>query len=284
MIADDEGDAPSGSPMKEKVRRVAENHWAEAIVLVLVLLDVVFVSIEAGIDHQVICVNPKVVPRPSSAVEFAQHIPVSFMATSSDRNSRGARLRSVATSFGGLSLATDMAHPGEEEEEMLTCDTRHGEEAEHIMHTCHFWSIVILLVFSVELSVKWWAVPGFMNSNLHRLDFFVVIVSLIIDVIVIPYVEEQALQKENEGDLHMRHQHAKEIDKEMGTILMVTALLMISRCWRLVRIVHGLYEQYEGVFTRAEEEGKLSSKEENDKLRAALTSLGYNPDNEIASR
>lgn len=265
-----------GNAFKEKTRRITEHHWVEVAILVLVLFDVIFVSIEAGIDHEIFCINGKVVPRPSSMPAEEHHgleHHESYLSMASTLHSHGMRLRNSRSSLGGFALAAAMVgHEGDEN--ILACDTKHGHHAEHIMHTCHFWSIVILVIFTVELIIKGLVVPGYYKNPFHKLDCFVVIVSLIIDAIVLPYVEHQARE----------HATAEEIDKEKDTMLMVVALLVFSRFWRLVRIIHGLYEQYEAIAETAKEEGKKMEEGENELLRQALVDVGLNPDQEIERR
>lgn len=126
-------------------------------------------------------------------------------------------------------------------------------------------SIAILVIMLLELLVKLWVNPEhFMASFVHKLDLFVVVVSLLIDVVIIPYVES----KVEEGSVD--EDKSKDIE-------IVTGLLILSRSWRVVRIFHGFYEEYH---TISEKTGK--DKKENEKLRLALQIAGLDPDAELA--
>jgi len=268
--------AEEGSPteevtgLKNKFKHVLNQRWVEVFILVLVLLDVIFVSIEGGIDHELFCINGKVVPRPSSIPAEEHHEHESLIAEPSGWHVHKMRLRKASPTLSAISLAaTVFSHS---DDKVLVCDTKHGHHAEHIMHTCHFWSIVILTIFVIELAIKWAVIPGYFNSKLHVLDMVVVTISLIIDAIVLPLVGHGAKTEEE----------MEAIDKEKGTILMVTALLIFSRFWRIVRIAHGLYEQYEHIADEAEEKGRKEEEKVVDTLRLALVQAGRDPDAELA--
>lgn len=113
---------------------------------------------------------------------------------------------------------------------VLVCESKDSHRVHHIMHTCHFWSIAILLFFAVELLLKLWAFPGFLDDPFHRLDMFVVFSSLLIDTLVIWYI--QTLKEEGTEDAAHKQQQAD----------LISGLLLITRFWRVVRIAHGLYE------------------------------------------
>merc|ERR1719221_1167378 len=94
--------------LKQKCHSVLNHHWVEAAILVLVLLDVIFVSIEAGIDHELFCINGRVVPRPSSipAEEHSEH--ESLISEISGLHVHGMRLRKASPTLGAISLAATM--------------------------------------------------------------------------------------------------------------------------------------------------------------------------------
>lgn len=139
-----------------------------------------------------------------------------------------------------------------------------GHESHHLMHTAHQWSVVILCIFLVELLLKYWVNPEhFMGNFFHKLDLFIVTVSLIIDTAAMWYIETTV----EEGG-------AKQKDREAVQIAL--GLLMLCRAWRVVRIFHGIFEQYHHFSEEAEK-----PKVENEKLRRAMTRNGLNPDAEI---
>jgi hypothetical protein len=107
--------------------------------------------------------------------------------------------------------------------EALVCESKHGHNAHHIMHTCHTLSIAILCIFLVELLLKMWIAPKeFWADWLHILDLFVVVTSLIIDIYVSYLIEAR-----------------RSAEIEAATI---ATLLVILRLWRVVRIAHGFNE------------------------------------------
>lgn len=99
------------------------------------------------------------------------------------------------------------------------------EDAYNIASSCRIVSITILSVFALELVVKFICAPrGFCKHCGHMLDFIVVGGSLVF-----------------EFTLH----HS------------AGALLIFFRCWRGVRILHGLYEQIEYISKALETEAHL---------------------------
>jgi len=293
--------------LKHSVAEFLENHWVETVVVALVLVDVALVTLEAGLDSQLLCIGGKVVPSGSPAGEHLQVVghghehsllslgltggstlaaaasrmfgelaragaagwpllPALLMrgaggpaeaAASAERADtaaggaperaellaagarRGATRRTMSS---GGSLVTESIDPqkvhdehrrsagghGEKMPDVMVCEGPEGHTVHHMAHTCHFWSIVILCIFSVELVVKLWAIPGFWHHFLHKMDIVVVFSSLFIDTVVIWYIEQ-------ESSVRKRKAHKSEVD-------VVTGLMMLARVWRVVRIVHGLYE------------------------------------------
>eukprot|EP00747_Dinoflagellata_sp_TGD_P027194 gnl/TRDRNA2_/TRDRNA2_132456_c1_seq1.p1 gnl/TRDRNA2_/TRDRNA2_132456_c1~~gnl/TRDRNA2_/TRDRNA2_132456_c1_seq1.p1 ORF type:complete len:376 (-),score=73.76 gnl/TRDRNA2_/TRDRNA2_132456_c1_seq1:97-1224(-) len=109
----------------------------------------------------------------------------------------------------------------------LVCEDRYGHEATHLAHQLHMWSIAILCFFVIELSIKLALNPKeFCTNAWHVLDLVVVVLSLIIDVFVMWYIAENAETLRNKKD---------EVE-------MIIVLLIICRIWRVVRIVHGIFE------------------------------------------
>lgn len=122
-------------------------------------------------------------------------------------------------------------------EAALVCETRHGPQSHQIEHTCHQASILILSIFLVEILGKLWVnTHEFIRSPVEMLDLVVVSVSLIVDVIVIPMIQDPETRSEAE---------------------LVVALLIVCRAWRIVRIFHGAFEV---VHHQIEHEEKLNER------------------------
>jgi len=111
-------------------------------------------------------------------------------------------------------------HPNE----VLMCETRDGHNAHHIAHSCHMASIVILCIFLIEISLKYWVNPvGFCKNWFLILDAVVITVSLLTDTLVTWWVETYKPDRKQD-------------------IAMIAGALLFVRCWRVVRIAHGLAE------------------------------------------
>lgn len=145
-----------------------------------------------------------------------------------------------------------------EEEAALVCEDRHGHTAHHISHTCHLWSIIILCVFEVELIIKIWVSPEhFFKNPYHVFDLVVVSLSLFIDTVFMAVVMF----------------FTKDVDE--GALDIAAAVLLTTRIWRIVRIVHGIFEV---VHAQKEEMDDLEAevseaKTENEKLEEKIRSL-----------
>jgi len=110
--------------------------------------------------------------------------------------------------------------------ESLVCETKDGPNAEHLVHRAHIGSIVILCIFVVEIGLKLWVNPGeFVRSKFEMLDFFVVVISLVLDTVIESIVER------NEGNT-----------EQVGELEWIGHVLIVLRLWRLVRIFHGAFE------------------------------------------
>lgn len=327
--ADAEPEEKEGT--KATVRRYLENHYVEIGVLILVLLDIAFVAMEAGIDFGVVCIGGKEVPHgspagahlvhqhggepshghthslllgegsilsPESAVlglaahafsrlsagpaltqwmtgdratptlrrSHAMSTPLHVRAVHADSDSFLGVTDRMSASTPSVEVqpehakhnsAKDGGHPAQvhdheqagsheggvhqqegshdhdeghsEHPEVLVCEGHHGHTVHHIVHTCHFWSVVILCIFAVELILKIWAIPNFLADPWHKLDCAVVFFSLLTDTLVMWLIESMKSTD-------------KEKEEREGTMYTLMALVLLSRCWRIVRIIHGLYE------------------------------------------
>jgi len=246
---------------KRRMGEILENKWFEILIMFLVICDVLLVTVEAGVDHHVLCIGGKVVPVPE------HHGAASLVGVSS---TVARRLRQPQSALAVLDIMSshdphDLHGHHTEPNEVLQCDTREGHRAHHLTHTCHVLSIAILVFFMIEILLKLWVNPEhFMASFVHKLDLVVVSISLIIDAILIPYIESQV----EEGSAE---------EKSSKDIELVAGLLIISRSWRFVRIFHGFYEEYHTI-----EEKTANVKKENAKLRLALQIAGLDPDVELS--
>jgi len=116
------------------------------------------------------------------------------------------------------------AHGHHHVNKALVCETRNGPNAHRLYHTCHTLSIVVLVIFLVEILAKIWVnAPEFFGNPYEVLDLVVVVLSLIVDVIIAPWL----------------HQNASSHEGDAEDIIIV---LMICRLWRVVRIFHGFLE------------------------------------------
>jgi len=181
-----------------KVGGFLESRAAEVTLLLLILFDVCLLATEAGIDHKILCVE--------GHLETRGAIPHMFRQVT--------RLNLLHTDAGNSS-------PGHQE--VLVCESPEGHNAQHIMHICHILSVVILILFMVELLLKIWIYgQEFFSSPFEVLDLVVVTVSLACDLVIVELLEQSS-------ELRL-------------TAETVVILLMMLRLWRVVRISHGLYQ------------------------------------------
>lgn len=98
----------------------------------------------------------------------------------------------------------------------LVCDARKGTTAYRISRRCHTLSLYILAFFMLELTLKMCVTPTeFFHSFLHKLDLFVVSVSIFMDTFLYNHF----------GDIF--------------------TVLVLIRLWRVVRIFHGIIELFD---------------------------------------
>jgi len=304
---------------KSRLAKALDGKTVECIILLLVFVDIGLLSVEAGIDHHLLCIDGKVVPKPMGMPpphHFFLESPNGYMSAhtapmtsvmfpvlqqlkliqfpngddsrprengkeqSNSRMSVKQQRRGLTSSYiqqqhnkmhtnhaflldpkedahskdhgsvkhevstGGESEAHGQhgehtkeehgehaehghhAHP----DEVLMCETRHGHHAHHIAHNCHTASIVILVIFLIEISLKYWVNPdAFVHNWFLILDATVITVSLITDTVVMWYVQSH----------HTKIAGHEVSESDLATI---AAALLFVRCWRVVRIAHGLAE------------------------------------------
>lgn len=138
----------------------------------------------------------------------------------------------------------------------LICDHRKGETAEEIEYKCKIGSILILVIFEIELMIKIWINPsGFFSNRYHVLDLFVVSVSLFVDAVLFELAG------------HLGNWFSA------STLQIFAAALVMSRVWRIVRIVHGIFEVMHAQKEEMDEleheisEGKAQTERLQEKLR-----------------
>merc|ERR1712166_1265656 len=91
-------------------------------------------------------------------------------------------------------------------------------------------SITILVIMLIDILLKFWVNPAeYVQSPWEVLDLVVVSLSLIIDVLVIPMIDNPEHKSETE-------------------LLMVA--LIVVRFWRVIRIAHGFFEVVGGEIER----------------------------------
>lgn len=250
-LHDFSGESPrtARTARKKWLAEILESRAVELIIVLLVMVDAMMVLIEAGVQDHVFCVGGRVVECPPAA------IPAEGAALAQARNLQdGMRAGQRAGLRTGLLAAQDWQlsqthshslsqphspssehppsgvlcpHPGEP---VLVCNTKDGHEARHLLHVCHMISVSILCAFVVELSLKWWSNPDEFCSNFyHKLDLFVTVVSLLMDTVVYAMIE------------HYRDDDSRH---DAGVpVIVLSALLILARLWRIVRICHGIFEE-----------------------------------------
>jgi hypothetical protein len=299
---------------KSVCAKVLDSKGVECAILLLVFVDMALLSVEAGIDHHLLCIDGEVVPRPAG-LSSKHHALVQSTwgwpkaSQSSDASSQRISKASLSIAAGDQTMqgsevmfldvgskplyqrvpgtvlhlkqkdsvdkgpVTDdpkgydtidnihsehkepqrkevvhhkrvVHHRGASHDDhaehdeghsehglhdggpshVLMCETKHGHHAHHIAHSCHTASIWILCIFLLEISLKFWVNPvGFMHNWFLILDATVIIVSLITDTIIIMWVKE----------------HDPAHEKDVNSFC---AALLFVRCWRVIRIAHGLAE------------------------------------------
>lgn len=286
-------DLPDGP--RKKVGQFLESHFFEMLVLSLVLCDVVLVATDGSIDHHWLCIKGVDVPAkdglPDLSAPFHEEVLSRVIVANSFLQRKEAAhdvtpVRPPVLVQLGLRLLaaqgreSEVAHGaraansgrggasggggGEHESGWLVCEDRDGHLASHIRHVCHHLSIAILCFFMVELSLKVWVNPqGFFEHPLYVLDLVVVTISLIVDTVVISLIE--------------RHKEDPNLESKKELAEVVVMLLTACRIWRIVRIVHALfevgYEEYDRQQEKSEE--MLDLQKDALKMREVLMQNGF---------
>lgn len=115
------GDGPEPGSTKHKVGSALESKFAEFFLMFLILCDVILVSIEAGIDHQYICIEGNVVNESPHSIaggnvhhfgyaassimdDIMDQAPAPLSFLGSPLSGRGMRQRKVRSSLPGLAF------------------------------------------------------------------------------------------------------------------------------------------------------------------------------------
>lgn len=235
--------------------KVLESRPVEYMILILVLLDVVCVATEAGVDMKILCVSGYLMDADlisPSATELMARTQFSMVGT----HKRQAKQLGAMSLLQKSAVKVVGAYASKEDVEVLVCESPEGPRAKQITDFVHTLSVAILTFFLFELFLKM-LLHGrhFFESTFEVLDLVIVSVSLICDVIIEPMVENtQGLES-----------------KQLAAVEILEGLLIAMRFWRVVRIFHGVYEIQHMQQERASE--KLEEKDaEIEKLRAILAS------------
>lgn len=254
------------SSIKHHVGEFLESRKVEVLIIVLIVLDVLLLGVEQGIDSHMLCIQGTVVPGlpPADLRTIGDQHASSELQLTHDSLDLWTRQPNLGPSFlapgtpdgdeyengGAAAFMVDhedtehAEHAGHEDAEhaghahheaALVCETQHGPSSHEIVHRCHQASITILCIFLVEILGKLWVnFSEFIRSPLEMLDLTVVSVSLFVDVVIIPMVHDPNAR---------------------GQVELVVALLIVCRAWRVVRIFHGAFAV---VHSRVEQEEKLN--------------------------
>eukprot|EP00421_Protoceratium_reticulatum_P059465 CAMPEP_0168492776 /NCGR_PEP_ID=MMETSP0228-20121227/70387_1 /TAXON_ID=133427 /ORGANISM="Protoceratium reticulatum, Strain CCCM 535 (=CCMP 1889)" /LENGTH=217 /DNA_ID=CAMNT_0008509557 /DNA_START=112 /DNA_END=765 /DNA_ORIENTATION=+ len=214
----------------------------ETFIMVLVLSDAIFALVEAGVQHHVVCTGGHLVASPT------QHAGITSFREDVDDFSMVSRDVPEMTRFRSERGPLDGGSAGEDLRRLRP----DGPEAQSVKNFCHTANVVILCVFIVELSLKLWADPSqFLASTLHKFDLFVVSISLLLDTAVLAFLKT---------------------DDQREAIELVTASLILTRSWRVVRIFRGFIDSG-GTSTE-----ELELQAEVMRLRCTIKKLGYDAD------
>lgn len=239
--------------LKYQVATFINSKVVETLIVCLVFFDIGLLSLEAGIDHHLFCINGRVMPKPSSTQTtrhgdvtteprtyprhaISQHAFDAKRITSLRNRRSSSQLSSLYQTHSSAFFVQEstlqgrhhdnvdaIAHGhGHGQNDVLMCETREGPRAHAIAHRCHIMSITILLAFLLEILLKFWVDPAhFLGHWFMILDAAVVVVSLLVDTLVLWLV-------------------AQNSTRDTSSLNMIVVALLVVRMWRIVRIAHGL--------------------------------------------
>jgi len=251
--------------LKASVWKILHHRFCETLIVVLVFADIILLAVESGIDHHLLCINGHVVDRADGIP--AAHL-ASFRHTALRLNSM-SNVRQMQYQFvpeepplhpEAQEHVVDHHHDAHHDahthdhgltDKVLICEMRDGHHAHHIVHWCHMASITILVLFLVEIMLKFWVKPKeFLGNKFMVVDALIVVVSLLIDTVVTWYV--------------MSHSSRETAEENRGTLTLVVAVLLFVRLWRVVRIVHGLLNY---IHEHSKHTSKLQAKHDEHKKK-----------------
>lgn len=271
-----------------RLGHLLERPSVEAILLVLLLVDIGCVVVEGGIDLDWWCIHPREVDVPpeqivaaaaagdlrgpgaaAAAEEAAAHHLLrasSAVASSLVMRTRLGRPRGAVG--GGLLAVLQHAAGAQATRRAAAAVTRHGppagalvcegeggETRELLEEACHSLSICILCIFLAENLLKMSVhFQEFFSRPLHVLDFAVVAVSLVCDALIAPWL-------------------ASHDEKVAGAELtLFSGALIFFRIWRVIRVLHGIFEVLHAEVEGTEKlEGEL--KDAHERIRSLEASL-----------
>ena len=178
--------------------RFIQSHSVQKALLVLLLLDVLCVFIELFIDAEY----------PSCS--FVVRDGVSCCPSNQTDDHHGGRVLESSSGHHG-SCPSSLVQMG-----AAGCDEHKWHGAHSLHKALGAISLIILIGFAVELFGLLAAMgKHFFRNPLYTLDFFVVGIAIVVDVIIL----------------------SKDSAPEAGLV----ELIIIARVWRFVRIIHGIY-------------------------------------------
>ena len=233
--------------MEELERRVGKHHWRvrlveyveqnwiQVILILLLVLDVLCIVIELFLDAEY--------PNCRIVETLVKGCPAAAAGGGGGGGHRFLSAAGGAAASAGQCVAWDaIALAGNLK---LTCAQGHDL---HTTHLALFWtSVSILCIFDLELFALIAAYRAlFFRNFLYAFDFVIVNASLILEVYI-----------------HIIH-HDDDQDNDA-----TYGILILVRCWRFVRIGHGIFESTE------KHEGKVQEriKEQCHELKAHIAEL-----------
>jgi hypothetical protein len=225
----DKGEAFDYS-LRHRTGLFLESKFVEIFIVWLTVLDLVCVGVEIGINSRYLCFNGiPVTPLEAGHEVTPGHENVFRIQEGYRRLSYlDSDVLGLSSETRQLSEVTTAEHEeGEEEHEeevYQLCEPEEAHFTETIYEIAHVTSITILIIMAWEQALKVIVHPHEMLFNpFNVLDIFVTYTSLIVDLVLL---------FEGGGTFDL--------------LLECAGFLIFLRLWRVVRIIHGLFEEYRG--------------------------------------
>jgi len=260
----------SSKGCKKSIGKVLEHRAVEAFVMLLVFVDIGLLVTESMLDMGWLCLGGRTIygqavlgSSDHGPVHLAEQIaeapPIfldggTFFVVPSRYTTELRQLHGPTSDLvpaHSASAAPTLGHATAS----LLCQTKHGPKAVAIENFCHKAGIAILSIFFVEILIKIWiGCRHFFHNPFEVLDFVVVTLSLVVDALIVPILQNQA-KAETE---------------------LVVALLLLFRVWRVARILHGIVEVVKPVLDHEKELKKETrdAQKEIDIIKAEMRRLG----------